>query len=497
MAINPVNIIPDNTNVTVITDDKKIVISGDVVANNVNVTQPIVNTIRVEVPGPQGSKGDKGDKGDTPSTTSFVQTGSFNQFTSSYYTDSSSFESRIGDLEIFSSSLDNTFATDVELNQATASLSASISLLSSSFESFSGSYNTGSFSGSFSGDGSGLTNVPASSVVGLNLTRISTVNVTASVSEGTDTFKIVSGSKTPFVISNDGIISGTGSLLIDLNARETNIQTTLISNQNVGGISSGESFVAGTDVEDILRQILIQYIPPSFGSLTMKNGGTSITFSTKDAGDSFTINTASFSATTDDPDGIYPISSSFTASNADGGDITYYFGDDVIGATNNLEIGNNYTINVSNPSTSGTTVTFRVRGKRSDTNSFITDTTDTVSFRWRNYLAASSTVISDDATAQSVIGSDVVQSTLDTNREWIATCNFNNDNSSNYTYIIYPSGYGDLSQIIQDGATPVLTAFTKLGDFTISNSYASSRLFRVYKSNSTKAFAAGTTLNIT
>jgi len=74
---------------------------------------------------------------------------------------------------------------------------------------------SGSFSGSFEGDGSGLTNVPASGVIGLNLTRISTTNVTASVSEGTDSFKIVSGSTTQFAIkSGSGNISASGDLSI-------------------------------------------------------------------------------------------------------------------------------------------------------------------------------------------------------------------------------------------------------------------------------------------
>jgi len=81
----------------------------------------------------------------------YTLTSSFQDFTSSYYQDSSSFDTRIDSLEQFSSSLDATFATDAELNQATASLSASISILSSSFESFTDTYNTGSFTGSFTG----------------------------------------------------------------------------------------------------------------------------------------------------------------------------------------------------------------------------------------------------------------------------------------------------------------------------------------------------------
>jgi len=80
-----------------------------------------------------------------------------------YATTSGSVSTRLTDLEAFSSSLDNTFVTEAELNAATASLSSSISLLSGSFLSFSGSYRTGSFTGSFKGDGSGVLNVVSSS----------------------------------------------------------------------------------------------------------------------------------------------------------------------------------------------------------------------------------------------------------------------------------------------------------------------------------------------
>jgi len=91
-------------------------------------------------------------------TGSLLLSSSFNQFTSSYYTDSASFNTRILNnsssivilsssflstssslstrvtaLENFSSSLNNTFATDAELNAATASLSSSIASLSSSY----------------------------------------------------------------------------------------------------------------------------------------------------------------------------------------------------------------------------------------------------------------------------------------------------------------------------------------------------------------------------
>ena len=49
---------------------------------------------------------------------------------------------------------------------------------------------SGSFSGSFQGDGAGLTNVPASGVVGLNLTQIATSDVTASVQNSSNIFTL-------------------------------------------------------------------------------------------------------------------------------------------------------------------------------------------------------------------------------------------------------------------------------------------------------------------
>lgn len=64
---------------------------------------------------------------------------------------------------------------------------------------------TGSFSGSFSGDGSGLINVTASSVVGLDFSRISTGSVTASVNTGNDgIFLVKSGSYNLLEISGSG-----------------------------------------------------------------------------------------------------------------------------------------------------------------------------------------------------------------------------------------------------------------------------------------------------
>lgn len=300
---------------------------------------------------------------------------------------------------------------------------------------------------------------------------------------------IVTGS----IISTSGV---TASLLgIASNATSASITTlnnTLLTNQTVGGVSSGTTFQSGISLETILRSILVTYIPPTLSSLVVRSGGSSISTAARDVGNSFTINSASFSATADNPTGIFPLSASFTGSGADIGTITYYFGNNILASSNVLSIGNTYTINRA---TTAGTVTFTVNGRRSDTNAAISGTSTSISFSWRNYLAASSTVPVDNSTAQTVVNT-AVQSALDTDRAWTATCTAANDTLGNFTYIIYPSSYGNLSNIIQNGALSVLTAFTNLGDFTITNIYGASILVKIYKSNSDKAFANGTTLAI-
>jgi hypothetical protein len=196
------NTVKDNVNfnyITIVTED----------TTQVQVSQPITNVVEV-LTGPIGPRGDFSTSGSIAFTGSFLISGSLfvsgsieatqgitgslygtsswalNSETASYIefdnvdglsNFSSSVSNRLTSLENFSSSLDATFATDAELNSATASLSSSISylsgsyllssasfsasisdnsssisLVSSSFSSFVKSYNTGSFTGSFTGD---------------------------------------------------------------------------------------------------------------------------------------------------------------------------------------------------------------------------------------------------------------------------------------------------------------------------------------------------------
>jgi hypothetical protein len=209
--MSQVNITLNTNTIDVNTTNNQIVVTDPTNPTAVNVVQPVTQLVEVITSGPQGPPGDP-----SSLTGSFVSISSFQDFTSSYYQDSSSFDTRIDSLEQFSSSLDATFATDAELNQATASLSSSISSLSSSFESFTDTYNTGSFtgtfSGSFSGSGANLFNIPASGIVGLNLSQISSGSVSASISPNNGLQVNTNVTATSFT----GSFTGDGSGLTDL-----------------------------------------------------------------------------------------------------------------------------------------------------------------------------------------------------------------------------------------------------------------------------------------
>jgi hypothetical protein len=294
----------------------------------------------------------------------------------------------------------------------------------------------------------------------------------------------------PRLLHTDGTIvyDGTGSVF----PIGSNISNTINTNIVVGGVSSGTNFPAGTSIESIITQMLVTYIPPSLSSLGLRSGGSGVSTATRDVGASFTIDAVSFNTSTDNPGGLYPASASFTSTGADIGSINYYFGDNILAGSNILSIGSTYTITRS---TAGS-VSFAVTAKRQDTGATIGPTSTSVTFQFRNYLAASTIAATSNADVQSIINSDVVAQQLDSDKAWSTTCTADNDTLGKFTYIIYPASYGSLSTVIQNGALPVLTAFTDLGNFTVTNINSVSTTVRVYKSNADKAFASGVTLAI-
>jgi hypothetical protein len=122
----------------------------------------------------------------------------------SYLNSSSSFDTRIlnnsSSIDLLSGSY---LLSSASFDTRILNNSSSIDALSSSFTTFSSSYTTGSFTGSFKGDGSGLYNISASGIVGLNLSQIASGSVTASIDPNLG-FRV----NTNTTISGSTLISG-------------------------------------------------------------------------------------------------------------------------------------------------------------------------------------------------------------------------------------------------------------------------------------------------
>jgi len=272
----------------------------------------------------------------------------------------------------------------------------------------------------------------------------------------------------------------------------SNLQNTILSNQVVGGVTTPTTFAAGTPIESVLSAMLVGYIPPTISGLQMRLNGSPISTDTLDVGTQFDANQIFFTATTDNPGGNYPTNCSFTSSGATIFNVQIAIG--TAAASNTVAMGSTYTYS----RTSAGSITFTVKGARPDTGAQTLSTSISIPFAFRNYLAASATDIIGDATAQSVIDTGVADSLLDTNRVWTATCNSTNNDPTKYTYIIYPSSYGALTEITQNGSQPSIGAFDKLpGTYTINNTYSAPTSYLIYKSRAKGAFSSGVTLAMT
>ena len=116
------------------------------------------------------------------------------------------------------------------------------------FADLSGSF-TGSFSGAFIGDASGLINIPAAGVVGLQLNQIASGDVTASVSSGGTSFRIFD-TKDLLSLDDTGKLWVTGSVSASLIFGQVVSGSELIFNKLSTSQSSESQLVIGNSFGD-------------------------------------------------------------------------------------------------------------------------------------------------------------------------------------------------------------------------------------------------------
>ncbi len=255
----------------------------------------------------------------------------------------------------------------------------------------------------------------------------------------------------------------------------------------VGGIESGQSFGSGTDFTTLWQDLLAPYVSSSMSNLILKNGLTNISSTDREVGSSFSFNTYELNSTTDS-NSAYAINASVTMSGATNGtNRTDSIG--TLSATKTSIIGS-----VTPSRNTVGNITFTVNARTPDNTKNITPLVLNYAFKFRNVLAASTTDVTNNTTAQTVYN-ELVDSELTDSVSWTAVCSNDNADTSKYTYIIYPSTYADLTTISK-GLSDVRTAFTNIGTYTITNGSSVSTTYKIYKSTQPGAFRLGDILTI-
>ena len=232
---------PTNT-VNIQTNDNQLRIISPVCNTEVNVTQPNTTVIQVATPGtigPQGPQGPPGPSGSFPSTGSFATTGS-NIFIGN--------QTITGSIFVSGSLISTSFTGSLQGTSSWAN------------NAITASYILNAVSSSFATSASFASTVPASGVIGLNLSQIATASFTASVSP--TQFTVTSASITEFTVTGTGVTIGnattdthrvTGSFNISGSANingNTQITGSLAVTQNITGsrmfLSSSNGTISGS-----------------------------------------------------------------------------------------------------------------------------------------------------------------------------------------------------------------------------------------------------------
>lgn len=243
-------------------------------------------------------------------------------------------------------------------------------------------------------------------------------------------------------------------------------------------IPKGTTILAGTLLEDIWKAELAPYVSPLFTSFLI---GLTPNLTYYEVGAIVNVDDATVAADNDSegnpPSNIFIAGVGFNKAG-------------IVGVT------------TANPlttvqKTDDQSEIWTVTGEDKDGNPIPNDTY-IKNWRYRHYFGGNATILdsgSSDSEVQAVL--DLLQDTdLRAGRSRNITCGSYNENTSNYTYIMYASKYGDLSNVILNGAAPVLGAFTRLGIFNITNGEGQVVTTLVYKSNATGAFDSGDTLQL-
>jgi hypothetical protein len=284
----------------------------------------------------------------------------------------------------------------------------------------------------------------------------------AAVFEIRDEGTIVTSAATALNFTGSGVSASLSGSTVNIYIPSSSgaiLLNNLLTNITVGGSDAGTTYTAGTLLENILRDILTDYIPPTIGNITLRYGFFDNFIgpvSYRQVSSSLSFNRAIFSASANNPGDLYAYSASFTASGATIGDFNFYFGDNVLGDINNFPFGSDQLINRS---TVGD-VAFIINSIDPSSSSAVTSTA-TLSYIYPIFYGMSTV---DYSTSPDNLASNVQLTTL---IEAKGTKDLLLNGTNKFIYFAYPSSYGFLNSI-KDlstnfeylGSSPAFTNYT-------------------------------------
>jgi len=143
---------------------------------------------------------------------------------------------------------------------------------------------SGSFSGSFEGDGSGLTGIPSSAITGLQLFRISSGSISASVDvDSTSIFNVISSSAELLKLDSNGTLTLQGDIVAEnyiISSSVTYMTQSFSSGSTIFGDSftdthqfTGSLFVTGSTIDTMSQSTttFIAYIETGSNEIKFTN----------------------------------------------------------------------------------------------------------------------------------------------------------------------------------------------------------------------------------
>lgn len=264
---------------------------------------------------------------------------------------------------------------------------------------------------------------------------------------------------------------------------------TSVLNDSVGGVDNNETFVAGTTLEEVLRNILIEYISSILvfdqtGGRGLKIGSTNVTVSSfSEVSQSYIFDTYEYTITPDSDGGV-PSNGEVVMLNSslDNFSIGVTHG----GGTNQQSVGGTRVARVDPTTIAGSnsrTVTFRVNGDNAEGTSL--DDSFTTKYVYPMYHGASNIDLSAATGSEFELFSSNFTKVVTSKSNKTFTFNANVE----FLYFVYPNRYSDLVSIFDGNDFNVTGDFTKTtvnlsgseynwgGDGQIDVSY------NIYKSN--------------